>query len=412
MVDQPTRTVTSYLHVVLELAEPWLLLTELARLQRVSKACAHALPLAARAVDRDLIRDLFANRSTLDPDQLPIRGLAVWEMLAWRTRAARAAKRVEIIRGRATDESRFCSHREAHPETNPPDRGARLFGGHVLLCNKCVLSMSVTGIKNMVALFGLSKNAVRRRFPRLAGHSTGMIFPLDLITSGLVAQALGSSRTLRKQAVAGGSRQREYPRVLPHGVHAARIRRLRSHPVTGPLIRVDAKKGDGIDTLEFNPSAPGQATRSLQPDQRAEIKDLLSYVTARLNLPLDETLGDLSIHAIWLADTTITVEDRLTAWSPSLVQPTTQSRLRQTLLKLLRYRELGFRLVWRHGIQRLAPNRWALLTELLAIFLGLPKGGCSGTDATVVLFARPTRSRFRWVVPSTKVTRKRKRKDP
>jgi hypothetical protein len=138
MVDQPTRTVTWYLHVVLELAEPWLLLTELARLQRVSKACAHALPPAARAVDRDLIRDLFANRSTLDIDALPIRGLAAWEMLAWRTRAARAAKRVEIIRGRATDESRFCSHREAHPETNPPDRGARLFG----VTFYCVTSVS------------------------------------------------------------------------------------------------------------------------------------------------------------------------------------------------------------------------------------------------------------------------------
>jgi hypothetical protein len=407
MVDQPTRTVTSYLHVVLELAEPWLLLAELARLQRVSKACAHALPPATRAVDRHLIRDLFANRSTLDPDALPIRGLALWERLAWRTRAA---QRVEIIRGRATDESRFCSHREAHPETNPPDRGARLFGGHVLLCDKCVLSVSVTGIKNMVALFGLSKNAVRRRFPRLAGHSTGMIFPLDLITSGLVAQALGSSRTLRKQAVAGGSTQREYPRVLPHGVHAARIRRIQGHPVTGPLIRVDAKKGDGIDTLEWRP-APGQATRSLQPDQRTEIKDLLSYVTARLNLPLDETLGDRSINALWLADTTIAVEDRLTARSPSLVQSTTQSRLRQTLLKLLRYRELGFRLVWRQGVQRLAPNRWALLTELFAIFLGFPEGGCSVSEAAVILYARPTRSRFRWVVPDTKVTRKRKRED-
>ena len=169
MVDQPTRTGTSYLHVVLELAEPWLLLTELARLQRVSKACAHALPPAARAIDRDLIRDLFANRSTLDPDALPIAGLALWEMLAWRTHAA-AATRVEIIRGRATGESRFCSHYEAHPETDPPDRGARLFGGHVLLCDKCVLSMSVTGIKNMIALLGLSKNMVRRRFPRIAQH--------------------------------------------------------------------------------------------------------------------------------------------------------------------------------------------------------------------------------------------------
>jgi hypothetical protein len=316
MVDHPIpRAATPVnLHVVLELAEPWLLLTEIAQLQRVSKACARSLPPSTHAADRALLRDVFPNRPTLDVEALPIRGLAVWERLAWRTHAARAAKRVKIIGGCTAGGSSFCSHREAHAETEPMYDRARLFGGRVLLCDECVQSMAVTGIKNMVVLFGLSKNAIRRRFPRLGyqpspGHSKAMIFPLNLMSSPLVAHALVSSHKLREQAVvADDPTRREYPRVVPHR-HAALIRRVQSHPAMNQLVKVDASKGDGIDVFEWQP-APGQETRSLRRNERAEIKDFLNYVVTRINSHLVETTAEY-----WrrLKDTTSGVVDRLAA---------------------------------------------------------------------------------------------------
>jgi hypothetical protein len=413
MVDHPIlRAATPvHLHVVLELAEPWLLLTELAQLQRVSKACVLPLPPTTHAVDRSLLRCLFANRQTLDVEALPLRGLAVWERLAWRTHAARAAKRVKIIGGRAAGGSKFCSHREAHAETEPLHDRARLFGGRVLLCDECVESMAFTGINDMIVLFGLSKNAIRRRFPRLAyqpspNNSKAMLFPLDLMSSPLVAQALVSSRKLREQAVvADDPARREYLRVVPH-CHAALIRRVQSHPVMDQLIQVNVSKGDGIDVFEWQPG-PGKETRRLRADERADIKRLVSYITTRLNLPMAE-----SMSKFWLAETTSSVMDQLETRSPPLVQLTTRTRIRQALLGLLRYRELGIRFRWRQTDETFTPNRWAFLTELLTIFLGLPKGGCRGWEARAIMFHSPTRSRFRWVVPDAKPTRKRKRKDP
>jgi hypothetical protein len=270
--------------------------------------------------------------------------------------------------------------------------------------------MAVTGINNMAVLFGLSKNAIRRRFPRLAyqpspDHSKAMIFPLNLMSSPLVAQALVSSHKLREQAVvAEDPTQREYPRVAPHR-HAPLIRRVQSHPAMKQLMKVDACKGDGIDVFEWRP-APGQETRRLRADERADIKALVSYITTRLNLPMAE-----SMSKFWIAESTSGVIDQLATRSATLVQPTTRTRIRQALLGLLRYRELGLRFGWRPNDETFTPNRWAFLTELVTIFLGLPKGECRGWEASAIMFSRPTHSRFRWEVPDAKPTRKRKRKD-
>ena len=162
------------------------------------------------------------------------------------------------------------------------------------------------------------------------------------------------------------------------------------------------------------------AKHDFQPDQAlvlanklaliniTTIKDFLNYVVDRINSHLVESTTEY-----WqrLKDTTSGVVDRLATRSPSLVQPETRTRIRQTLLLMLNYLDLGLLFSLRPGVQRLAPHRWALLTELLAIFLGLPKGGCRGMELTTILYQSPTHSRFRWVVPDAKPTRKRKRKD-
>jgi hypothetical protein len=395
------------LHTILQLTEPWLLLTELAQFQRVAKVYAHSLPSAAWAAKRTGIQTLFENSSTVELSSLPIQELALWERLAWRSRVSQEQHHVEVKRGRTA--APFCSNSAAHSGNEPLNWGTRLFGGQVLLCETCVNALTLSGTHALVTLLGLSQNSIRRRFPRIAyqptlGRSKAMIYPLDLITADMVGQALGSSRTLRKLAVPGGPNQLEYPRTVHHNT-ADQIRRLQRHPTIGPLMQVDASKGDGLDLLELRLGPNQEETRSLRASERADLEQMQTYVTARLNLPLDTVNSET-----WMTATIDALLDRLEARSPALVQDDSRARIRAALYGLLQFKLLGFRFAWHSSDCVFLPNRWGYITQLLCIFLGLPQGGCSGHQAAAIMYGAPNKSQFRWVVPASKATRKRKRK--
>ena len=127
------------------------------------------------------------------------------------------------------------------------------------------------------------------------------------------------------------------------------------------------------------------------------------YVTDRLNLTQDEIRSQS-----WLEETVSAVMDRLAARSPNVVLGGSRVRVRQALIGLLEYRRLGFRYDWQHfdSSPTRAPNRWAYLNELIAVFLRLPPGGFC---VWPILYHAPTHTRFRWVVQNTSPTRKRKR---